>query len=123
MTTTTRPLPRVALAISLWILCLGMIATQLTSALDRCTLLWTMLRSQQAQAVVVGAAPGLRVETRAWVSEDRQRVVAVAVDAAGCIRLAGATESAEPETAALRIYLRPVLQAGLGRDCMSKPLP
>lgn len=123
MTTTMRPLPRVALAVSLWLLCLGSIRTQLGSALDRCARLWTMLRSQQSQAVVVGAAPGLRVETRAWVSEDRQRVVAVAIDAAGCIRLAGSTESAEPETAAPKIHLRPVLQADQERDCMSEPLP
>jgi hypothetical protein len=115
--------PQAAAGIGVWLACLVWIGTQWDSAMARCTRLWAMLCPPQEQALVLGATPGLQVQTRTFTHPGRRQIVAVAVDAAGCIRYAGATESALPEEAALRIYLRPVLQGDPPRDCMSEPLP
>ena len=116
-------MPQAAAAIGVWLACLVLIGMQWHSAINRCTRLWRTLQSPQRQAVALGATPGLQIQTRTLTHPEHQQIVAVAVDAAGCIRYAGATVSALPGEAALKIYLRPVLQFDPPRDCMSEPLP
>lgn len=82
-------MPQAAAAIGVWLACLVLIGMQWHSAINRCTRLWRTLQSPQRQAVAHGATPGLQIQMRTLTHPEHQQIVAVAVDAAGCIRYAG----------------------------------
>lgn len=115
----TRDVRRLALGIGLWLPCVMWISVQADAAWQRCKDLAAALSSATQQTQVLGGSLGLRLYSTAQTDEQKQRVTAVAVDAAGCIRYAGSTEAVYPSHAPLTVHLRPVTQS----DCMGEGLP
>lgn len=114
-----RDLPTLALGIGLWLPCVLWIGVQADAAWQRCIDIAALLSSSTQQTQVVGGGLGLRLYSTAHTDDRKQRVTTVAVDAAGCIRYAGATEAVYPSHAPITVHLRPVAPS----DCMGERLP
>ena len=114
-----RNLPTLALGIGLWLPCAMWIGVQADAAWQRCIDIAATLSSSKQQTQVVDGELGLRLYSTANTDDRKQRVTTVAMDAAGCIRYAGATEAVYPSDTPITVHLRPVTQS----DCMRERLP